>query len=122
MFLPMMALLPRSRALALVLLLLAPGISGSAVQWLHACPAQAAAVTDHQHHGQAPADAERPHQTCHCIGTCNPAGTASPSKSITVAVAVIQPYHHVVPPTGISFIPLGTPADLLPPATAPPLV
>jgi hypothetical protein len=120
MFLPMMALLRRSRALALALLLLAPGVSGSAVQWLHACPVQAAAVADDQHHGQAPADAGHS-QGCQCIGSCNPAGAASPAKSITVAVAVIQPDHHLAPPSGVSFVPVGTPSDLLPPATAPPL-
>ncbi len=115
----MMALLRRSRVLAFALLFLAPGVSGSAVQWLHACPVQAAAVADHQHHSQAPADAGHS-QNCQCIGSCNTAGTASPAVAVTVAAAVFRPDHHVVPPSGISFIPVGTPSDLLPPATAPP--
>jgi membrane protein YqaA with SNARE-associated domain len=59
-FFLMMSLLRRSRAMALAMVLLAPGITGSAVQWLHACPAQAAVVADHQHHDQAPADAGHP--------------------------------------------------------------
>jgi hypothetical protein len=117
-FFLMLTLLRRSRAMALAMMLLAPGISGSAVQWLHACPVQAASVADHQH-GQAPADADQSH-SCQCIGSCNPAGAASHARSITVAVAVIQPDHHVVPPSGVSFVPVGTPSDLLPPATAPP--
>jgi hypothetical protein len=105
--------------MALALLLLAPGVSGSAVQWLHVCPVKAAAVADHQHHGQAPADAGHS-ENCQCIGSCNTGATASPTKSITVAAAVIQPARHLVPPSGSSFIPVGTPSDLLPPATAPP--
>jgi len=107
--------------MAFALLLLAPGLMGSAVQWLHACPAQASAAAHDQHHGQAPADAGHSHR-CHCIGSCNPAGPASPAKPVTVAAAVIQPDHHVAPPSGVNFVPVGTPSDLLPPATAPPLL
>lgn len=121
MFVPMMTLLRRSRGLALALLLLAPGVSGSVVQLVHACPVQSAAVTDHQHHDQAPADAGHS-QTCQCIGSCNTAGTASVTLPVTVASADVQPDHHVAPPTGASFVPVGTPSDLLPPATAPPLL
>lgn len=121
MFVPMMTLLRRSRAMALALLLLAPGVSGSVVQLLHACPVQAAAVADHQHHGQAPADAGHS-QNCQCIGSCNTAATVSSATAATVAVAVIQPDRHVVPPSGVCFVPVGTPSDLLPPATAPPLL
>jgi hypothetical protein len=121
MFVPMMALLRRSRAMALALLLLAPGVSGSAVQWLHACPVKAAAVADHPHHGQTPADAGHS-QSCQCIGSCNTAVTASPAKAVTVAAAVVQLSRQVVSPSGVSFLPVGTPSDLLPPATAPPLL
>jgi hypothetical protein len=106
--------------MALALVLLAPGVTGSAARWLHPCPAQAAAAADHQHHGQAPADTGHS-QSCQCIGPCNTAATASPAKPITVAAGVIQPDHHVILPSGISFVALGTPSDLLPPATAPPL-
>ena len=120
MLVPMIPLLRRSRALALALLLLAPGISGSAVQWLHACPVKAAAVADH-HHDQAPADTGHS-QNCQCIGSCNTAATASAARSITVAAAVIQPARHLVRPSGGDFVPAGTPSHLLPPATAPPLL
>ncbi len=121
MLVPMIGLLRRSRAMALALLLLAPGVSGSVVQWLHACPVQAAAVADHEHHGQTPADAGHS-QTCQCIGSCNTAGTASVTQPVTVTSADVQPDHHVAPPTGASFVPVGTPSDLLPPATAPPFL
>lgn len=121
MFVPMIALLRRSRAMALALLLLAPGVSGSAVQWLHACPVKAAAVADHQHHDQTPADAGHT-QNCQCIGSCNTAATASPARAITVLAADIQPIRQLTPPSGLSFVPVGTPSDLLPPATAPPLL
>ena len=117
----MMVVLRRSRVLALALLFLAPGIMGSAARWLHPCPTQAVPVADHQHHGQAPADSGHS-QGCQCIGPCNTAATASPTKPVTVASAVSQPNHQVVPPSGVSFVPAGTPSDLLPPATAPPLL
>lgn len=121
MLLSMMALLRRSRVLAFALIFLAPGLSGSAVQWLHACPAQAAAAGHHRNHGQAPADAGHS-QSCHCIGTCHTVGAASPAAAVTVAAAAVRPDYPVVQPSGISFIPVGTPSDLLPPATAPPLL
>jgi hypothetical protein len=121
MLLSMMAL-RRSRVLAFALLFLAPGFSGSAVQWLHACPVQTAAAGHHRNHGQAPADAGHSRGGCQCIGTCNTVGAASPATTVTVAAAVIRPDYHVVLPSGISFIPVDTPSDLLPPATAPPLL
>ena len=120
MLVSMMALLRRSQVMALALVLLTPGVTGSAARWLHPCPAQAA-VADHQHHGPAPADTGHS-QNCQCIGPCNSATTASPAKPIIVAVALAKPDHHIVPPSGISFVPAGTPSDLLPPATAPPLL
>jgi hypothetical protein len=117
----MLTVLRRCRVMALAMLLLGPGISGSAVQWLHACPVKAAAVADHEHHGQSPADAGHS-QSCQCIGHCNAAATAAPAKSVTVATAVLEPDQHVVPPSEVSFVSDGTPSDLLPPATAPPLL
>ena len=112
----MLDLLRRSRIVALAMVLLAPGITGTAVQWLHACPAQAQQVSDHQHH-----DSSQHSQDCRCIGSCNAAATASPAKSLTVAAAVIEPDQHITPPSGVNFIPSSVPSDLLPPATAPPL-
>jgi hypothetical protein len=116
----MLALMRQSRFLALALVLLAPGIAGSAVQWLHACPVEApSAVTQHQHDDSSSSDAG--HATCQCIGACNSAGIASLTRPVTVRVADIQPERRVTLPSGSSLVPLGTPSDLLPPATAPPL-
>jgi hypothetical protein len=114
----MLALLRRNRVLALVLLLLAPGVSGSAVQLLHACPADSApAAADHQHQDagsdQVPG--------CECVGECNTAGVVSLTPAVTVEAVVIRPDGHRVPLSGTSFVPVGLPSDLLPPATAPPL-
>jgi hypothetical protein len=116
----MLTVLRRSRSLALALVLLAPGISGTAVQWLHACPVDSPqGVADHQHHGSNRSDSGQP-PTCQCIGACNTASVLLPPKVVTVAATIRQP-DLAVPPTGPSFLPVGTPSDLLPPATAPPL-
>jgi hypothetical protein len=45
----MLTILRHSRVMALAMLLLAPGIAGTAVQLLHSCPAEAEASVDHQH-------------------------------------------------------------------------
>lgn len=116
----MLAFLRRSRIMALAMVLLAPGITGTAVQWLHACPAQARQVSDHQHHDPSPSQSQHP-QDCRCIGSCNAAATASPARSLTVAAAVIEPDQHITPLSGVNFVPSSVPSDLLPPATAPPL-
>jgi hypothetical protein len=115
----MLAFLRRSRALALSLVLLGPGISGSAVQWLHACPVGSPRIADHQHHDSSPSESGHA-PLCQCIGACHAAGILSPAKPVTVAVEAGQPKRSVPPPSGVSFIPVGTPSDLLPPATAPP--
>ncbi|HEV8454293.1 MAG TPA: hypothetical protein VGQ24_05355 [Gemmatimonadales bacterium] len=116
----MLAFLRQSRALALALVLLAPGIAGSAVQWLHTCPADSpSAVTEHQQHDSKPSDSGHA-PACHCIGVCHHAGVVSPAKPLTIAFAPDQPDSFVTPPSGVSFLPAGTPSDLLPPATAPP--
>ena len=121
MFLLMLTTLRRSRAMALALMLLGPGISGSAVQWLHACPAEAAAVPDHPH--QNPDSSQQGHsQACQCIGSCNTAPAIALTESLTVLAVVVQPDRTISSPTGHSFVPAGSVSHLLPPATAPPLV
>ena len=99
--------------------LLAPGVAGTAVQWLHSCPTETQSSNDHQDHGSSPQPNHS--QGCECIGTCNTATVTAPTLSVTVAALVAQPERRVVPPSGPNFVPLGTPFDLLPPATAPPL-
>lgn len=114
----MLTLLRRSRAMALAMVLLAPGITGSAVQWLHACPAEAEAAADHQHHDSG---SSQTGHGCECIGSCNTAGAVAPAKSLTIIAAEVLPHHRVILPTDYAFVPAGIPSDLLPPATAPPL-
>lgn len=116
----MLALLRRSRTLALVLVLLAPGVSGSAVQWLHACPVSAPQRAAEHHHGSGhsgPGQAT----SCQCIGACQTAGLLSLTKPAVLIAAASEPNHRVILPSDPSFVPTGTPSDLLPPATAPPL-
>ena len=119
-FQAMLSLLRRSRAMALSMVLLAPGITGSAVQWLHACPAEAQAAADHQHHGSDSSQSGHS-QGCECIGSCNTAGSIASVTLPTVTAAIVEPDRQVILPTDLSFIPAGVPSDLLPPATAPPL-
>ena len=116
----MLKLLRRSRTLALVLVLLAPGVSGGVVQWLHACPVSSPQrAAEHQHGSDHSGPGQVP--SCQCIGACQTAGLLSPAKPAVILAAAGEPNHRVILPSGVSFIPVGTPSDLLPPATAPPL-
>jgi hypothetical protein len=115
----MLALLRRSRFLALALILAAPGVAGTAVQWLHSCPAQASAASEHHDQSQAPAHGHG--QTCHCIGTCHMAGVLpAPGGTARITIGFVESNRGIVTPFGESFEPAGTPSYLLPPATAPP--
>lgn len=120
MLLSMLALLRRSRLLALALILIAPGVSGGLVQWRHACPVDTPWAMDHQAHGSAPSNSQQPQQ-CQCIGSCHTVSVVEAPKSPTLVTAVLTPDHHVIQPSGTSLVPIGTPSNLLPPATAPPL-
>jgi hypothetical protein len=116
-----MALVAPSRIMALAMLLLAPGIAGSAVQWLHACPAQEQAAADHrQHNSDSPQSGHE--QGCQCIGSCNTANVVAPAKSLALLAVLLQPAHPVLVRVIHGFVPAGTPSHLLPPATAPPPV
>jgi hypothetical protein len=115
----MLALLRRSRLLALALILAAPGVAGTAVQWLHSCPAQASAASEH--HGQSQAPAHGHGQTCHCIGSCHMAGVLpAPGSTARITISFAESNRRIVDLFGISFEPAGAPTHLLPPATAPP--
>lgn len=119
----MIRLLRRTKAVALALLLMSPGMGGMAVQALHPCPAHtpmADAGMHHpagHHHDGAPGS-EAP--TCHCISSC--ATTASPSSPtdgrILAAVAAVVVSEA---PRSVLQAPWQLPLDLLPPSTAPPL-
>ena len=116
----MLAVLRQSHILALMLVLLAPGVSGSAVQWLHACPVSSPqGASEHQHGSDDSGSGHAP--SCQCIGACQTAGMLSPAKPVVVVAAPSQPNHRVILPSNVSFVPTGTASDLLPPATAPPL-
>ena len=106
--------------MALAMTLLAPGTAGTAVQWLHSCPTEAQAAADHQHHNTSPTQTNHS-QGCECIGVCNAATVTAPTQAVTVAALVAQSERRFVPPAGPCLVPVGTPSDLLPPATAPPL-
>jgi hypothetical protein len=116
----MLELLRRSRLLALALILVAPGITGGVVQWLHSCPVDAPWAMEHDDHRSHQGQSEHT-QSCQCIGSCHTVGAPAVPKSPIVVSAVLTPNHLVVKPSGTSFVPAGTPSDLLPPATAPPL-
>ena len=116
----MLALLRHSRTMALAMVLLTPGIAGSAVQWLHACPAEEQSAAAHAHGDQSQSDSGHS-QGCECIGTCSAAGPVTPAQAVTTLMAAVLGDRIAVPPPGYTFIPAGTPAHLLPPATAPPL-
>ena len=116
----MLSVLRGSRIIALVLVLLAPGVSGSAVQWLHACPVSAPQrASEHQHGSDNSGSGHAP--SCQCIGACQTAGILSPAKPLVVVAAPTEPNHRFILPPDVTFVPTGTPSDLLPPATAPPL-
>jgi hypothetical protein len=114
----------RSRLIALFLLLLTPGLGGWVVQAAHPCPAAAAAVghaTHGQEHHDAPADGGHDAH-CRCIGSCQVAAAAQASDAamLDVAPAAYHPTPHR--PDGALLLPAGRPPQLLPPATAPPVL
>jgi hypothetical protein len=115
----------RSRLLALLLLLLTPGLGGWAVQVLHPCAtagAHAAVAHGTGHHdGGSPAEPGHAPE-CRCIGSCQSAATVTPASAPTVA-APIPAYQLVSPrPADSHRLPAGRIPDLHPPATAPPLL
>jgi hypothetical protein len=116
----MLACLRRSRLLALVLILVAPGVTGTAVQSLHPCPVNTPTTSDH--HDQSPAPSHGSHgETCQCIGSCHTAGLSLPGRTARLTISYTEYDRGVIEPFGCSFVPDGTPSHLLPLATAPPL-
>jgi hypothetical protein len=107
--------------MALAMVLLGPGITGTGVQWLHACPSEAQASADHQHHDSTPSQPAGHSDGCECIGSCHAAGLIASARAGAILALLAEPPRPVVPSTGNRFVPLATPTDLLPPATAPPL-
>jgi hypothetical protein len=106
--------------MALALVLMAPGTAGTAVQWLHSCPTETEASVDHQHHGSTPSQPAGHSNACECIGSCMAAALVA-GPAATVLAVLESPQPPVVSFIYHGFVPAGTPTQLLPPATAPPL-
>ena len=116
----MLTLLRRSRALALAMVLLAPGIAGTAVQWAALLPGRGAAAP---HPSTSTTNSQAPQpgpQGCDCIGSCSAAVVVVPPEAAIVVAMVARPERRVVT-TEPSFVPAASLTHLLPPATAPPL-
>lgn len=118
----MIALLRRARSVALVLLLMSPGLGGMAVQAFHPCPSHMLMQGDGMHHAgggshDVPADG---HSYCHCIGSCAATAVqASPGDGRMLAAAALP---HSTPLAETTEWPAPQlPLDRLPPSTAPPL-
>ena len=106
--------------MALALVLMAPGTAGTAVQWLHSCPAETEAPVDHQLHGSPPSQPAGHSNACECIGSCMAAALVA-GPAATVLAVLESPQPALVSLSDNGFVPAGTPTHLLPPATAPPL-
>jgi hypothetical protein len=110
----------RGRFVALLLLLLTPGLGGWAVQALHPCPA---AAVGHHHgsdgHGKG-SSAPRHEAQCHCIGSCHATPAVEPASAPTVAAPI--PVYCLTQgrPAESHFLATGHLPELHPPATAPP--
>jgi hypothetical protein len=117
--------LRRSRTLALLLLLLTPGLGGWAVQVLHPCASAgsraAMAPPGGHHHEQGGLPSQADHQAhCRCIGSCQTAVPVRPATAPTVA-APIPAYQLLFPrPADANRFSAGRVPELHPPATAPP--
>jgi hypothetical protein len=113
----------RSRLVALLLLLLTPGLGGWAVQSVHSCPT-AHAATSHapgeQGHHDAPTHGGHG-PDCRCIGSCHAPAVVwlTPAATLNVVVVAAAPVPHY--PAGARLLPDLQPSDRLPPSTAPPL-
>ncbi|MBK8006015.1 MAG: hypothetical protein IPK12_19410 [Gemmatimonadetes bacterium] len=119
----MLARLRRFRIIPLFLLLLLPGVGGTALQGAHSCAAMAAAADGagraghHHHHGSgAPASAPDP---CRCVGSCHHPVPLPPLVATVLPVAATVP---VAIAASWPEPPLVSrhPFDHRPPSTAPP--
>ena len=117
----MLSWLRHSRAMALAMVLLAPGISGTAVQLLHACPAEALVADADRQHGSSHSETDGHSGGCECIGFCHSACAVAMGKAPVSLAVVVQPNPPVLPSSVGGFAPAARLFHLLPPATAPPL-
>jgi hypothetical protein len=111
----MVAILRRSRLLALALVLVAPGVAGTWVQWLHPCPIEGFSSRGHHHEAGS---TRAPGKTCHCIGSCHSVAPPALTGTPTLIVKLAEPVRTTISPGASQ--PVSTASHLLPPATAPP--
>ncbi len=124
----MLPVLRRCRALALALLLAAPGLGGTWLSLAHPCPVDMPwlAQTDHgvhgaqasHGHGDAPAGSS---SSCSCVGACHGGGLALISVPVEPATALVLVGWNTSPATPDRDAPARTDSHRHPPATAPPL-
>jgi hypothetical protein len=125
----MPGLFRRSRLVALLLLLLTPGLGGWAVQVLHPCPADVPSAAtasgtgpeEGHHHQGAPGHSGHSAE-CRCIGSCQAALVARTSDAPTVDAPIPAFQLVLAPPASTRVLPEGRTPELHPPATAPPVL
>ena len=117
----------RSKLLALLLLLLTPGLGGWVVQSVHPCPTSmpwlaGAGAAEHQHgsHHGAPG---QPGETtsCRCFGSCHQGTPATAPAAPTVVVRLAPHAPAAILPARSRLPGAGRTPELHPPATAPPV-
>ncbi|HKT61637.1 MAG TPA: hypothetical protein VJQ46_16390 [Gemmatimonadales bacterium] len=111
----------RGRLMALLLLLLTPGLGGWAVQTFHPCPSSGAAH-HHQSDGHHESSGAPEHESrCHCIGSCHATPAVAAPSAVTVAAPIPAYRLAQARPAVLHFLATGRHPDLHPPATAPPV-
>jgi hypothetical protein len=114
----------RWRLVALLLLVITPGVAGTVLDGAHPCPENApwaaGAATGHGEHGSGDHGAPSHSAECHCLGAC-------------IGAVATVPFAPVLPTTTYDVevarnaraapadLPASPPSDRLPPSTAPPL-
>ncbi|HXE56979.1 MAG TPA: hypothetical protein VNK43_03190 [Gemmatimonadales bacterium] len=124
----MLAWLRRSRALALVLLSLTPGLAGVGLQAVHPCPvdlpwAEGGAAPHDAVHGDA-AGHQGDHgagEHCHCIGGCLGGSAATLPLALAIVTLAVEPGAPAPAPASALERPTDRPTDRLPFSTPPPI-
>ena len=116
----MLAWVQRRRLVALLLLLLTPGLGGWAVQALHPCPT-AAVGHHHGSDGHEDGSGVPGHESrCRCIGSCHATPAVEPASAPTVAAPIPTYCLTQHRPDESHLLATGRLPELHPPATAPP--
>lgn len=120
----MIGCMRRWRLLALLLLLVTPGVAGTVLDGVHPCPesapwAASAEMAEHGGHGSGGHDAPSHSGECHCLGACVGAA-AVPFTPVLPTVAFREAPADVIRPPVLN-LPASRHSHRLPPSTAPPL-